>query len=267
MSLSIQKANFWKRISAFLFDFIITVMLTVGLATVVSAVVGYDKQNAKLEARYAYFEQTIEEKYQEYGVDFDILENQEEYNKLTEEQKQRYEAAVEDFNEALTGDAEAQDIYQSLFSLSLLIVGVSLLLAILIVQFIVPLFFKNGQTLGKKIFGLAVMRSNCVKLTNPILFIRSILGVYTIDTMFPISLLIMIYFGLLGIVGTVTIGLLLLLQIGVLLGSKYRSSIHDLLSDTIVVDMASQRIFATQEEMLAYKKQLHEEEVARKDYI
>ncbi len=254
MSLSIQKANFWKRISAYLFDLILTVMLTVGIAALLSAALGYGKQNDRLEAYYQEYETT-------YGVDFDITE--EEKAQLSEEEKATYQAATD----AFLADERVGNIYEKMFFLTLVIVSLSVLLAILTVQFIAPLFFHNGQTLGKKIFGLAVMRSNCVKLSNPVLFIRSILGMYTIETMFPLVLLIMIYFGFMGGAGTLTIGLLLLLQLGVLIGTKYRSSIHDLLSDTIVVDMASQRIFDTQEAMLAYKKELHEQEVAQKEYI
>ncbi len=254
MALTVQKANFWKRISAYLFDVIITLIITVGVATVLSAALGYNRHNQALETYYTEYETN-------YGVDFDVSE--EDYNNYSEEQKNAYNAASEAFRK----DERVQAVYQKLFFLTLVIVSISLLLSLLTVYFIVPLFFKNGQTLGKKIFGLAVMRSNCVQASKPVLFIRTLFGLYTIETMFPVTLVVMIYFGVMGSVGRLTIGLLFLLQAGVLIASKNRSSIHDLLSDTVVVDMASQRIFATQEEMLAYKQAQHAEEAAKKDYI
>ncbi len=254
MALSVQKANFWKRISAYLFDTIITLMIAVGIASLLSVALHYDKTSEELQTYYTEYEI-------QYGVDFDAT--QEELNELTEEQKANYDAAVK----ALTKDARVLKVYQKAFFLSLVIVSIALLLAIVVVHFVAPLFFKNGQTLGKKIFGLAVMRSNCVKVSNPVLFIRAIFGLYAIETMFPVALLLTIYFGMLGSVGAITALLLFALQIGVLIVSKHNAAIHDLLTDTVVVDMASQRIFQTQEELLAFKQAEHAEEAAKAEYI
>ncbi len=263
MSLTIQKANFWKRISAYLFDVIIAIIVTVGVATVLSAALGYSKQTAKLNAYRDEYVAKYEAIYE--GVDFDIKE--EDYNKLSKEEQKRHDEAVKACNEAINKDENVLKVFQTLFFMILVIVSISILLGILIVQFIVPLFFKNGQTLGKKIFGVALMRSNYLKISNFVLFVRSIFGLYTIETMFPVALIVLMYFNLMGIVGTVTIGLLLLLQLGVLFGTKNHAAIHDLLADTVVVDYASQRIFATEQEMLAYKQTLHEEEAAKRDYV
>ncbi len=253
MALNIQKASFWKRISAFLFDFIVTAMLTVGLATILSAVMNVDKHFDELNDYQIEYETN-------YGVDFDITE--EDYNKLSEEGKQQYELA----DAAMRQDERLAKTNQTIFFLILVMVSISLLLGILTVQFVAPLFFKNGQTLGKKIFGIAVVRSNCVKASNPVLFIRAVIGLYVIETMFPVALLIMIYFGLLGLIGGLTIIFLGILQLSVLIVTQNHCSIHDLLTDTVVVDMASQRIFDSEEALIAYKEQLHAEEVAQKDY-
>ncbi|MBQ8319338.1 MAG: RDD family protein [Clostridia bacterium] len=234
MTISIQKANFWKRISAYLFDTILVVMLSIGLAALLSVTLGYDKSSAKLEEYYVQYEQT-------YGVDLDI--SNEDYDALSEDEKANFQAARDAFGK----DPEVVAVYGKIISLTLVIVTLSVFVAVLAIYFIVPLFFKNGQTLGKKVFGLAVVRSNAVKASTPVLFVRSMLGLYTIETMFPLLILVLIYFGIMGIVGTVTILLLLALQVGVLIKTKYHSSIHDLLSDTIVVDAASQRIFPSQE--------------------
>ena len=250
MSISLQKGSFWKRISAYLFDLILTVIVTVGVATAVSAIVKYDNYSKELETHYTKYE-TL------YNTDFDMTE--EDYNALSETEKANYQAASEAFGK----DQAVKAVYAKMFSLTLVILSVSLFVSITLIYFVVPLLFKNGQTLGKKIFGLAVMRTNCVKLTNPILFVRSILGLYTIETMVPVLIVTMIYFGVMGIVGTMTLFLLLGLQVVVMAVTQTNSSIHDLLSDTVVVDMSSQEIFESQEELIAYKEAMQAREAAK----
>ncbi len=222
---------------------ILTVTLTLGFAAILSAVVGYDKQTEQLQSYYTKYEET-------YGVDLDISE--EDYQKLTEEEKSKHEAA----SNAFKADKEVLAVYSVIASLTLVVLSFSVLLGILSIYFIVPLFFKNGQTLGKKVFGLAVVRSNLVKASTPVLFVRTLFGLYAIETMFPIFLLAMVYFGLLnGFIGIITIALLFVLQIGVMIASKTNSSIHDLLSDTVVVDFASQRVFDSQGALEGYIKE------------
>ena len=50
--MELQRANTWKRISAWLLDIILLAMLAVGLAWTLSVLLGYDGQAAKLEAVY-----------------------------------------------------------------------------------------------------------------------------------------------------------------------------------------------------------------------
>lgn len=239
MSFTIQKANLWKRVSALLFDIILTATLIIGLSAAVSAVLGYEKYSAQLSARYEAIEQ-------QYGVDFDISE--EDYQKLTEEEK----ATLQTASQALAKDEEFIKVSNMMFYLSLGIVSVSCFLGVFIWDFALPLIFGNGQTLGKKIFGTAVMRTNGVKISSPVLFIRAMIGTYAIETMFPLLILIMIYFGVLGGVGLITLVLFAILQIGVITATNTNSAIHDLLCDTVVVDLASQQIFESDEARNAY---------------
>lgn len=253
MSFSIQKANFWKRISAFMFDIIILVMLSFGFATGITALSDYDKKSEAVKSYYAHYEEV-------YGVDFNITE--EDFNALTDAEKQVFH----DANKALQNDSGFQKATQNLFYLTMLIFGGGIFLSYVLWYFILPLFFGYGRTLGKKIFGLAVIRTNGVKASNPVLFIRITVGMFAIETLMPLSMLIMIWFDLMGIVGLITIGLLALLQIGVLIYTKTNSSIHDLLTDTVVVDFVSQQIFETQDELLAYQQEEHKKSVEKAEY-
>ena len=253
MSVTLQKANFWKRISAWLFDFIVTIMLMMGLAAGITALSDYDQKADIVTDYYNHYEEL-------YGVDFDISE--EDFNQLTEAEKELYT----DAKKAMYKDAGFAKAYQDVFQLTMLSFGGGLLLAYLIWHFFIPLCFGYGRTLGKKLFGLAVIRTNCVKVTSPVLFIRTTVGLYAIETMMPLSMLIMIYFDMMGIVGLITIGLLGILQIVVLSVTNTNSSIHDLLTDTAVVEFASQQIFDTEDDLLAYKQEQHAKEVEKADY-
>ena len=54
-------------------------------------------------------------------------------------------------------------------------------------------------------------------------------------------------------------------EIALILGTKARTPIHDKLAHTVTVDFASQMIFDTPEELLAYKKRIHAEQVESKE--
>ena len=253
MIFDLQKANMWKRVSAFLFDFILLVVAVAGFAFVLSAVLGFDKHNTALNDAYAKYES-------EYGVVFNI--SQEEFIQQSEAKQQAWNDAYQ----ALIKDQEAMYSYNMVINLTLVISTLAVLFAYLVLEFFVPLKFENGQTLGKKIFGVAVMRVDGVKVTAPLLFIRTILGKFTIETMIPVLICIMIFFNTIGIVGMLILGLILLLQIILMISTHTNSCIHDVLAKTVTVDMQSQLIFDTEEEMIAYKNKVHAERVARQTY-
>ena len=253
MIYDLQKASLGKRISAALFDIIILGCLVVALAAIFSAVFGYDNYNEQLTAAYDKYEK-------EYDVDWDI--SLEDLEKLTEEELARYKAA----EEALNADEEAVFAYNMVFNLSLVIITLSILFGYFILEFIVPNIFGNGQTLGKKIFGIAVMREDGIKVIPPLMFIRTILGKFTIETMIPVLIIIMIMFETIGLMGTIIIGLILLLQIILMIVTRTNSTIHDVLAKTVVVDLSSQMIFDSEEALVEYKKKAHAEQAARQTY-
>ena len=242
----LQKASMWKRISAALCDLIAIATVVVGVMLVLSIILGYDGHAERLEE--------ISESYEaSYGVDFDIAEA--DYEKLTDAEKDVYKQAIEAFSK----DSEANYVYNLLINLTFVMVSLSILVAFLLLELLVPLLFRNGQTLGKKVFGVAVMREDGVKLTPMLLFVRAILGKYTVETMIPTLIVIMIYWDMIGILGTILLLGILLLQLVMLYAGNTRQVLHDRLSHTIVVDYASQKIFDTPEDLIAYKQRVHAE--------
>ena len=83
--------------------------------------------------------------------------------------------------------------------------------------------------------------------------------------MIPVLIGIMIYFNTIGIIGIIVLALILILEI-VLYIVKKSQVIHDLLANTLVVDMASTRLFDTEEEMLEYVKKKAAEKAERETY-
>ena len=111
------------------------------------------------------------------------------------------------------------------------------------------------------------MRVDGVKITTPILFIRTILGKFTIETMIPVLMILMLYFGAIGAMGIIVTALIIIFNIGLLVATKTNSAIHDALSQTVTVDMSSQLIFNSTEEMIEYKQRIHAEEASKASYF
>lgn len=244
MNIDLQKPNIWKRISAWMFDMLILVMLVVGIGFVLSAVTGYNEFNKTLQKAYDKYEQ-------EYKIEFEITG--EEYLAMTEAEKANYDAAYD----ALIKDDEAMYAYNMVLNLTMLIITGSILIGFIILEFIVPLKLGNGQTLGKKIFGVGVMRVDFVQLTTIQLFIRTVLGKFTIETMIPVYIVLMIFFNIIGVEGTTILGIFVFVQFTILCATRNRSGIHDLLAGTVTVDIGSQRIFKDQEALLEHIKKQH----------
>lgn len=253
MSNEIQKAGLWKRIAAWLFDGILWGVLVVACCLLLSWLLGYDGYNATLESAYDRYEAA-------YGMEFDIT--QAEYQAMTQTQRLNYDAAYA----ALTADEAAMRAYNMMLSLSLVVATLGILLGYLIWEFFIPLRLGNGQTLGKKIFGLCLVREDGVKLTTLQLFVRTVLGKYTIETMVPVCIGLMLFWGTMDLTGTLILLALLLAQLGCLAFTRNNSAIHDLLAATVVADLESQTIFRTTEDLIAWQKQVAADRAARSPY-
>lgn len=272
MSYDVQKASLVKRASAFLLDIILIAVLAVGFMALLSVICDYDGHYDNYTSILREEQQKIIDEYKvSHGVDLGISED--DYNDLSDEEKTQFDTvnaeATEILNERLSARTDFGKEYMLCFTLSIMMTSVGIFLAVLILEFIVPLFLKNGQTVGKKVFGIAVMHTNGVRVRPFSMFVRAVLGKYVFEIMVPVLLALMMFFGVLNlIVGIVVIVLFLILQIGILIYTRNttRSVLHDLMSRTVTVDLASQMIFENEEELLEFKKQEQAELAARNDY-
>lgn len=253
MIFDIQKASLWKRISAALFDFIILAIVAIGAATAFSGIFGYEKHADVFSSKCEYYSE-------KYGVELPVTA--ESYEKMSEAEKENCAAA----NRALNADKEAVKAYRMVQSLPLLMVTFGVLFGILLLQVVVPAMFGNGQSLGKKIFGIALMRVDGVKLSGVQLFVRSVLGKFTVELMIPIYVIWMLVSGKVGLFGLGMLLLLLIAQILCLVKTRTGSLLHDVMAGTVAVDLASQMIFETKEAQLQYIKEWHAKQAAESTY-
>ena len=254
MICDLQKASLLRRASAFLLDLIMLTIAVTGAAFALSAIFDYDGYSEKLQNIYNEYEA-------EFGIDLDI--SAEEYSALPEAEQRKYE----EVNRLMNENAEAVEAYNMTVNLALVITSLSILIAYLLLEFALPLWLKNGQTLGKKVFGIALVRQDGVRITPFMLFVRTLLGKCTVEAMIPAYILILIIFGNLGMAGTVLLAGGAILQLALVLTSRTNAAIHDLMAATVAVDLNSQMIFESEAELLAYKNKLHAEKAAQEKYF
>ena len=253
MQADIQKAGLWKRIAAWILDLILLAVIAVGIMYLASVILGCDDYIQQVEASYDHYEEA-------YGISFEVT--REEYEGYTEEQRKNWDDAYE----ALINDDAAMHAYNMMVNLILIITTASLLVSMLLCNFIVPLILKNGQTVGKKAFALGIVRQDGVKMNTMQLFVRTILGQFTLETMIPVYIIIMMLWGTIGMMGPAVLLVLLIAQALCLLITRNNTPMHDLLAGTVVVDLSSQKVFDSKEALIEYTQKLQAERAARQDY-
>ena len=253
MIYDIQRASMWKRISAWLLDAILLCIIATLMAFVLASVTNYDGYSEQLDARYTYFEE-------QYGVSRNLT--QEQVNAMTDEERANLAAA----DEAIKADEEALYAYNMMLQLIIIMTSFGILLGYVVLEFAVPMVLGNGQTIGKKVFSLGVMQQNGVRVNGVCMFIRTVLGKYAIETMIPVMMVLMLFFGTIGTAVWIVVGAIGIVQIALLITTRERCMIHDKLANTVTVDLPSQMIFKTQEDLIAYKEKVAAEKAAKQVY-
>ena len=251
MEHALQKASLGKRIAAGILDGILICILATGFAFLLSVLLGYDGYYQTLTDGYSRYET-------QYGVSFDIPREE-----LSDADREKWDAAYK----ALSQDEEVIQAYNVVLNLTLVIASVAILLSVLAWEFAVPLLLlHNGQTVGKKVFSLGLVRVDGVQVTNLQLMVRALLGKFTLEIMIPVFVILMVFWGISGLIGPIVLLALLVAQAICLCVSKTNALLHDQMAGTAVVDISSQRIFRSTEDLIAYQKQVAAERAARQTY-
>lgn len=250
----LQKAGLGKRIMAAIFDGVLVVTLAVGLAALLSLCFGYDVE----VERYASIMNGYEE---QYDVDIEASTTD-----MTAAELEAHNEKLDAVYTALSQNAEFMALYSKLSNMRLLMLSFAPLGALLLMELLIPLILGNGQTVGKKIFGIGLMHIEGIRVAGKQVFIRAILGKYSVELMLPIYIGMMTFTGGLGIVGLVLLAVLLIAQIVCVAITRTNAPIHDIFASTVAVDLSSQRIFEDIEDRDNYIKALHAEHAARADH-
>lgn len=273
MIYDVQKASVTKRFAAFLLDIILIACLAVGFMALIAVICKYDTHYKNMQSMATQVQKEVVETYKQ-QTGFDLNMSSEEYDALTEEQKTQVNElrtkAGKEITEKLNANSEFMKEYKYINGLTPLMVSIGVFLSVLIFEFIIPVAFKNGQTIGKKVFGLAVMHTNGVRVRPFSMFVRSILGMYVFEMMVPIYLILMAFFYhvLSGYIAIGVIVAIVILQIAVFAYTfkSTASVLHDLIARTVCVDFSSQMIFDSEEELMEFKKAQQNELAERDEY-
>ena len=247
MNYDIQRASMLKRVPAWLLDIILLITVATGFLALWSQVFDVMPHVEKLSG--------IVEKYEaEYGGQLSM--SVEEYEKLTAEEKLAADEISLEIDKALNQDPEALKALETVATYIFAMLSLSVLCAYVILELLIPLWLKNGQTLGKKCFGVALMRKDGIKVTPFMMFARTVLGKCTVETMIPVLALVLMLLNIAGPIFWLGVAVLLA-QIIVPLATRDKTALHDLMACTVAVDLSSQMIFDTPEAMEAYYAELY----------
>lgn len=238
---SLNKASIIKRLAAWLLDAIVVVIIAVGFMLLTSVVIGYDKQITKLNEYYEKYDLYVED--EDGNRDFCTLNPNNELDPCN--------VGWRKFGE----DKDAVAQYEKVNTYSVIILSSGVVFGVMITYCILPLIFKNGKTLGKKIFSIALITDDEIRVTPRCIFIRSLFGNFLVITMIPILL---IFTGMTSGGGLLyTLGALVIIigNIGSVIFTKNHQNIPDLIAKTIPVDATCQIIVDTKEELSELKYQ------------
>ncbi len=226
MEFELQKASWVKRMCAWLLDGVFVIVLTMAIVSLLASAMGFREYSNQVNEAYGRYEA-------EYGVSFDA--SQEEYLTWTEEEQQVFDEAYQ----ALINDQSAMRAYNMMISQSMAIAGISVFISVMGVDFLVPVLFKDGRTLGKRLFGIGVVGAGGGKMTILQLLVRTLLGKFAVGTMIPVFLILVVFWGIMGLGGIVLLLALLFAEIIIPFASRRNAALHDLFAGTVVVDYAS----------------------------
>ncbi len=163
----------------------------------------------------------------------------------TEHKTCYYHLAVED----LTARPFVAKAYDTWYNHSYYYPIIACLLFTLPIFFlIIPLFFKNGETLGKLIFKLGLVNKLGYRYSKLQLIPRFLLS---------ITIIVILYF--LAGISLLSVGILTFLALasyGLTIFTKDHKAIHDFLAGTIVVDKVHSEIYKNADEMTKIKEEI-----------
>ena len=135
---------------------------------------------------------------------------------------------------------------------------ISSLIGGIITYIVLPIIIKNGATVGKKVFGLALANSEGYKMNNSQLIMRLMpYAVFTLAMLLPIWKTIVMPF--------IAILIVFLVSSAIAMASPKKSALHDFCARTIVINARTSIIFNDFADEEVYIRKEEEEEFSKEN--
>lgn len=241
-------AKIIHRLAAFLLDLILFVILLTGFLYLISAIFHYNSHLDNLHEEYRKIGYEI---YNEETKEYEIISQDDPNIEIIMKEKNQNEIIIK------------EESFCNSFVLNSPLVAIFLSLGIL--EIIIPLILKNGQTIGMKCFHVGLLSNNKIAIKPIQTFIRGLFGKIIILTCIPYLGIFYIFYSSLyahgGLLGSIFVLIVAITNSALLIFNKKHVGIQDILAQVYPVD-ASQVIFYRNEEEL--KVALLEEDKIRK---
>ncbi len=225
-------AKYILRIAAFVLDFILFLVLLTGVLFLLMKIFNFD-----------YYYNILDDEYKRIGY------------KIYDEASKSYHYISENapnFNEVIEKYKNSEIIKEYSYKVNRLVLNVpiiSIFISMLVFELIIPLIFRNGQTIGMKCFHIALLSKSNIKIKPIQVFIRFLFGKTILMAIIPYMCLFYSLFNATGgLFGTIIIALIYIINI-VLLFKGNHASLSDVIASVYPVD-SQQTIFYDNEEEL-----------------
>jgi len=174
----------------------------------------------------------------EYASNGCKVEKIEDIKSISDECQKEFNEFIAKNNENFKNDLVAITAYDKVLRYRVIFYSSSAFLALFVIQFVMPLILKKGQTIGKKIMSIGLVTRNKKELTFVNLGLRFLVGFYLIEFLpIVLNLAAANVYGLLLFSGLAIFVVNLIL----VACTNKQIVIHDFVSNTMVVDFSEKK--------------------------
>ena len=222
-----------SRVAAFLIDFVLFLVLFTGVLYLISVITTFNEHYELMKELY------IQEGY------YILNESTGAYEMISQDAP-NYEQVMQNCmaNKALVDEI----FYVRRFTLNAPLIACAIVL--FITEFILPLIFKNGQTLGMKCFHIGLISKSNVRVKVVQLFARCVIGKIAVLGVVPLLALLYTFLSSAGgLLGTIIMLIIYGVHIAMLLGNPNKAGIQDIIASVYPVDLNQTIIYRNEKEL------------------
>ncbi|MCI5745224.1 MAG: RDD family protein [Erysipelotrichaceae bacterium] len=244
-------AKMIKRLAAFIIDAILLLIVSTGILYICSVSSYYDTHYDNLHNQYR-------------EIGYEIYDEENKTWKIIDENYENFEDIIKEYNNNEIIKKENEFFSKFVLNAPLLSITISLL----ILEIIIPLILKNGQTIGMKCFSIALISTSEIKVKPLQIFIRGLFGKIVLLGLIPYMCLIYSFFNPTGgLLGTIFFLLINIINLIFLFSTPNKTAIPDKIGQVFAVDATSTIFFNSLKDLhLARSKERKSLESNKKVY-